>query len=599
MIVKMWKLGYIATYIAMVLSDHAGIQFEPRGELILISQNHQVFAEVSPEEFFYALRHAFVILNTIQRDIFHVYFTNTSSGTREKFRINFASVTTHLELLQQRALEIVKHAGSAFKTENRRKRSLIPSLGKIFGTELLGLVNEDQLREISEQIGAIDTTQDSIIRKVNENSHVIYQLGRDTVEMHRVIQQLANVTEELEESEEKMFELIDEVRLQAITNKVEVALNAFEESIHRLLAGELPDRLVPEDSLLKIINFLKINGHKPLFEREIYRYYKLATVVLLPPLKPKRIRFAIILPLRTASKRLALTEIKTIPIWNDTLKMAMQFAPENRYLAISEDRTIFSVMNNLDICKKESHLTICPATRPLYVGNKNICEYNLYVSNPETIIENVHNCPRKIISKMTPFFEFNAEGFYTYSVKNAMTFDIECDTVKGKQWVKLTDQGTLKLNKSCRAVNKDVILMGNSIWSSENKSFEIKPFEGLSKNVLNEKEMAKIAENLGFTKTLLHSLPDQQYPLEHLLQNLDQAVKTSEYHNWKHAHQAGTLSSFTTALLIIISIIMAIYLRYKYCGHINCSEKLSAVLPQPAEEMDQTRVVFVRQPRLT
>ena len=323
-----------------------------------------------------------------------------------------------------------------------------------------------------------------------------------------------------------------------------------------------PDLVTPETLLEVVESITKQNLH-PIFpssKQFLHILYEYVRVFTLPH---STLSFAIAIPLMGDPKvSLDLYEILTLPhpVKNN---FTINYSNLPRFLAVSDDRTLFSELESLDTCRSYDSNYLCPITSPIYRNTAKSCALAHFLEQNQDTYCNKH------FSSDTPNTQVvKTKAGWLFSSPTAVSLTISCPG--GTRVIDLQrGSGVLSIKEFCKISAKDFILPASAHIESDTPitvEGNIQPFH------LNwtEEELTAI-DTMGdvpLLKDVLITVGDKM-PLAALKSDL------KNLQDIKRLRHIYTITSSTSLSLSSISFLASIFLVILVILYFWCSRKKS------------------------
>lgn len=361
----------------------------------------------------------------------------------------------------------------------RRTRSLLPIIGDALSF-LFGTVSESDLDQINNNIDILNSNQQQIIHDLNWSLSVLnvtrFEVAKNRKSIIEIIGTIQNLDKQILDLknlvEQKFarleqfihtylqFQLImDELKMStqnAVTylENLKMELNML--AMHHLSTGIIsPSDL--KTLLIDIETKLPVNFELPAKPREdIWHYYK--TIMSFAYLEKDQIRIVVQIPLVKATQKFELYKIHNLPLSfpreiDETYSAKYKF--ETEYMMISKSRTSFAFLDyeTAKHCKNPFVSYCDPKLAFMKTSLIETCITSLFLK-----LDNVKQrlCKSYVSVGQLPAAKYLSSGIWVISTNKPLTFTVNCRKQGKSPYSEQINApfGILKLNNTCRAVNK-------------------------------------------------------------------------------------------------------------------------------------------------
>ena len=321
-----------------------GVDFISQGPIPIVSNYHVIVVQVDLGSIFKGLTEASNMIKLLNLSSWEDRHLSELDYDRSKLRMKFLS--KHIQLISERANRL---ANKAFRKNNKRarnKRSLMPGIGKA-SRWLFGTATSDQIKSIQEEVNKVVTGNNDLIQHYNEQVSILKGVSETVKEMKLVSSDIKNISSAIWDIKQNEMKLEYYLEFAVLLNRYESYLNQIHMGIKSMDSGHLATELVQENLVEDVLDNLRARGVN-LISEDYNNIFDFCSVVPMQSDDVNIIRYQILVPLRSHSSTLYLSEIRTVPVWNESLKFALRFKPRHKYLAFDRDLTTFLPLRNLD-----------------------------------------------------------------------------------------------------------------------------------------------------------------------------------------------------------------------------------------------------------
>ncbi|XP_072935016.1 uncharacterized protein [Epargyreus clarus] len=388
-------------------------------------------------------------------------------------------------LLQSNFIKLysLSHLVSA-DSPNRFKRSLE------FGGEILkflfGTLDADDARKYDAAINACQTSETELFRLMKENIHVVKStintfntsLNRLNKNEHRLNSQIDRLNDILTQTTKNNNELIYVSKLNNLVNIIKGSLLTISNSLESILNAILfakanvlhpsvitPTNLVNE--LLKHVNSInkRLDFPVPLNIETIHSlidvsklttyYYrkKIVFVIQIPLISPVKYAVYKLIPLPTPHD----------PMQPNTFALIQPIKP---YLAITEDRLNYAMLDTLEQCRKvDNNYSICPAVTIFPSITNPSCETKLLT---DVVLSLPQECNSRLISGNIDIWQKLSGNRWIFVQSKSNKVTLKCNDITTDY--PIIGTGILKLSNDCIGYSKTLRFTPSTTYSINSKN---------------------------------------------------------------------------------------------------------------------------------
>lgn len=469
-------------------------------------------------------------------------------------------------------LQSLSHIISDRRT-NKVKRSLE------FGGEILkfffGTLDADDARKYDAAIESCKKSETEIFHLMRDNIHIIkstinnfnttiYNLNQNEVRLNTQINNMNNILSQITNTDNLLLYIsklnnllnIIESSLLTISNLLDTTLNAILFSKVNILHPSVISPLSLYNELFNHSNQISKRLDFPV-ALNLETIHSLIDISKLSSYYyNNKVIFVLQIPLITPDK---FTVYKNIPLptpHDDSHTTFALIQPSNSYIALSDDRLHYAMLNTLDKCKIiSSNYSICELTNIYSCINSPNCESKLIT---EVTLSLPSECNAKILYGEIDIWQKlqNNKWIFVQSKPNKLT--IRCNDHINDYSIDGT--GIVKLTANCTGYSKTFQLLPTNYYSFKIKSpldisFDITADDCCKKDIFN-KSLPHLSP-ISLNKINLDSL---KYAT-HQLDSLERELNNLE--NQSHFIKYGQYYSTFTYILIVCLFLYFVYKVYR------------------------------------
>lgn len=456
----------------------------------------------------------------------------------------------------------------------RNKRALFNGIGvafkSLFGTmdfndaeyydQAINKVNENEKHMISlikQQIKVVQST-------IHNFNSTIINIDKNKDIFNENFQKLYNITENLKDSHfnlelkqtiEEQFSFIN-LLLINLENQYNEIINAIlfakNNSLHPSVLT--PSQLVKE--LSKTLPFLPTSTSYvfPLEDHNSYKFIDVLTITYY--FFNNRIIFVISNPLVTTNN-FNLYNLIPLPLINNTNEFLF-IIPNINYLAVSEDKNLYTIFNNLNNCKTFFNITICKNHEPLYLAHSRpICELEILLQHSLS-----RSCDtRKLRGQFEIWHKLEKSNSWLFALPQPTDVTVSCIN-KDTESLTLNNTGIININPNCKVYTSTTTII------SDNPNFEtninsVIPRIDLSKECCNENEKNKKQNKSNIFIPPIQAINLDKDSLKVASDKLDNLDKLADEYNSKFVLKNIVNNSYFSYMLLTLVKLFVCFVLYK------------------------------------
>ena len=352
------------------------------------------------------------------------------------------------------------------KLESRRvKRSFLPFIGDVLGT-LFGTATQSQVSGVKEYLEKLSNSDDEIRHVLDKSITVINHTSFELSTTIRTLNQLIDVNEDIQNDIDELryfkrfvYEFLQLKENSKIVsdsvNELLFELGSLRDKITHAVQGRVTPHLLAPKRLRLVIqqihDLLEPNLQLPFPQHEpLDRYYKLLKCSVIP--SEDGFLFMTHIPLKDTVARFEIYEIQTIPIPFPNTSIVTKYDLEEKYFAISIDRTKVAFLEEfqLRMCMHDS-LNFCPISSPVYTtaSLKDNCAMSLFLNRGN--INEVCQALVSVSDLPSPAAFKVSHGTWIVTTHVPVQFTKICSEINSERIRIEPPMGVVKLEMGCRA----------------------------------------------------------------------------------------------------------------------------------------------------
>ena len=341
----------------------------------------------------------------------------------------------------------------------RPRRGAINLLGQLANL-LFGVATQKEVDNIHNQLNDLNHLSEEERKTLNVHTEILNITVRDLRHIHSAIDKLEaaanNTANIIRHFSIKTSMIEEELRMLETIALLQLALSDLNHDLTSMKLGfqEMLDTyastfVIPDAVFLNILKeaSLKLPGLLFPAEPEFLSVYRdISTVYTRQMATGGYLCFYLLIPMKgDPADVFDIFRMSSLPYPLQNSSYFVETVPASKYLAVTEDRNAYMLIEEFDKCRQHDSLFICPPVGPVYTTNTPVCEIALFLDYPEA----VSLCPKRVVQQFRPHFYRLPDG-WAYSVDRATTLTMVCPSnalTKAKQEVSGT--GVLYVGPSC------------------------------------------------------------------------------------------------------------------------------------------------------
>lgn len=525
------------------------------------------------------------------------YLNNIYSKTKQLCQhksLNEISFCNNHEILDQLIPSIYKQE-KTLKTligNHRQKRALLNIVGSLFKS-IFGTLDEEDAEFYNDAINKVNQNENHLVDLIKQQVQVvkstitnfnntIVSLNNNKITFNENLSKLSKYIEginkkyfdlELKQTIGNHFSLIN-LMLNELETEYETIINSILFAKSNILHPFVMTPLQLIEELKKSLPYLNnaVSYTLPLEPNNAFKLSEYVNIKVYA--NNNRIIYVISNPLTSITK---FNMYNLIPLPLTRNNNLMFILPSFNYLALSEDKNIYTILKNRDACKPTSkNNLICKTTQPFFNTHiRPICEIKLLFP-----IDHIpFDCDARLVKSAGEIWhKLESSNSWLYVLPKITDVTLSC-TSHPTINLMLNKTGLLTVDKNCKVITSSATLISDNTNLEGTYKAIVPSFEIKIENCCEDDDKSKLNE------TLLHLSPLQainldkdslniaSHKLNHIDELADELSKTTT--SWK---SVVTNSYFTYFLLTILKLflIYVVYRIYKNCLKPRCSNSDSS-----------------------
>lgn len=486
---------------------------------------------------------------------------------------------------------IKEMVGKEMKT--RQKRGWFNAMGSIFKT-VFGILDQNDAETYNSAINNITTNENHLLSLFKQQIHVVQStitnfnstitnMQRNKDIFNENFAKIKNLTQlinenyfnlELKQTVEEHLSLltllISELERE-YSGLIDAILLAKNNQLHPMLMS--PRKLIGE--LLKTTSHLPPGTSYPLpvEYRSAYRFLDIINIQYFST--ENRIVFIISVPLISQTNFL-LYNLIALPILSPNNHYVF-ILPNFDYLAVSENRNVYTILKNTDTCISISEFDlICDLREPIFsVKAQTICEIEILLTNPKQI---PIACDTRLMNtQLEIWHKLKRTNTWIFVLSKPTDVTLNCEHPEVKNLL-LSHTGIISIGSDCKIYTSVTTISAESEKLLENtfKAAAIPKFPLEENCCLNKIKNKSI--KIEFIPGQAINLDKESLKVSsHKLENLEILADkiTNDHSNFSDHIINNNYFVFFFCSVLKIFLIYCLYKLYKYCIKRNVTEENS------------------------
>lgn len=464
----------------------------------------------------------------------------------------------------------------ASDSPHRYKRSI--EVGGELLKFLFGTLDADDARKYDAAINACQSNEKELFNLMKENIHIVKStvtsfnstLTKLNKNENRLNLQIEHLNDVISQTSQTNNNLLYISKINNLVNIIEGSLLAVSNSLETILNSILfaktnvlhPSVITPSNLLKELIQHNNIMNKRldfplPLNLETIHTLIDISTLTVY--YYNKRIVFIMQIPLISPVKYVVYKLIP-LPTPHDSSKPStfVLVHPTKPYLAITEDRLNYALLDNINQCLKITNdYSICTLTSIQSTNSNPCCETKLLT---EVVLSLPNECDKRLLYGRIDIWQRINDNKWIYVQSNNNKLTVKCgDDIKDYP---IIGTGLLKLTSDCIGYSKTLQFIPSTTTTFTYKNqfvidFDITQDDCCRKEMLNK--TIPLLSPLSLSNIDLDSLQHASNQLDHLEKEMNNYQEQSHFVKYVHYY-----SGFTYFIVTLIFIII-IYKLYAYC----------------------------------
>ena len=378
----------------------------------------------------------------------------------------------------------------------RKRRSLLPWAGRIL-SGLFGVVSEEQLQVVLQQIQSLASNQADIVHDIEDQVSLINVTRVELGENRHAINTLIEVTRELKN---RMGDTTGQIvntllpfkqfvvtylqiqlhlgELRDFLSRATTYITRVEMKLNQLSLGHLSPAILPPNQLQMMLLAVrnKIPARLMLPGDPItqlwYYYTRLHCSAIV---HANKLVVLVNLPLLDSSGQLEIYTIVNMPVPYPSTNLTAVYALQFQQFGISKDRTEYVILSNEEMLRCGSEeLKFCSLNSPVYnVNEKETCEIAMFLRKTDQVRKLCHT---KVSTEMLPLAERLGTENWLLAISKPTRFTLVCENDHGYEVEVEPPVALLYVPAGCGAVSGEMRL---PIYVHGEEEFEVEASDKL------------------------------------------------------------------------------------------------------------------------
>ena len=341
---------------------------------------------------------------------------------------------------------------------NRDKRGAVNFIGSIANT-LFGTATQSQIDYIHARLNSLNTLTERERQVLNVHSEIINVTLTDLTNVHTALDKLEKASEmtgqiintmylDIRQNAQALIILETLMYVQLAVSTIASDHVKLRIGLQKMLETFISPEIISNEFLLSLLKDVSAKTTGLLFPStpEFLGLHKAAIRVMFKKTALTGLTFYLLIPLRgNPVDTYNVFRMTSLPYPIPNTDSFILHQPTNKYLVISESRTLYFFTNDFQMCRRHDSLLMCPSTGPIYSSTMDSCELAIFLKKKSAS----SLCQKLIVKKFPPIFIKNING-WTYSTSAPLDITLNCVNNDAKKR-RYTIQGTgnLEVGSSC------------------------------------------------------------------------------------------------------------------------------------------------------
>ena len=471
--------------------------------------------------------------------------------------------------------------------QTRSKRGALNFVGEV-GNALFGTATQEQIDQIHNILNKQKSLTEEERQQLNLHSQILNVTTAQIDKLDHAVGNLRSTVNSLVSNvsllsaRDKMWHELNNVLLftnNVISSRIlfsnfRTHLTNVKLGINQMLEHKLSPFLVPTHTLLQLLSEASVVHPGLLYPPRpeyVGLYRDIIRIVPKSSNTDNIFYFYIMLPLRgLPGSSFDLFQIHSLPVSVPNTSYFGQIEVKNKFFAVSQDRSTYTMFDQLTDCNIHNHLYVCPPTGPLYTSAVLNCVAAIFFNDPIS----VNICPTTLFTHYHPIFIDTNDG-WVYSTPTPISFSLNCPAKKLTQnLVEVSHTGILRIPAGCGASSSSITLPATSQTTGRGTTLSAVP---LKLNIKFPSAAKTAVTRLNITASDEPILQTSTQQLVHQLR----MIKAAQPENDVARHLQGVTIASVAGVTLLMSVILMYAGKQWYEKSRNGKEKPTAINDVP------------------
>ena len=353
--------------------------------------------------------------------------------------------------IKRSAREFIKNRlGPNQPRHYRTKRAVFNFVGEISNI-LFGTSTEKSINEIHEEMQKQSNYNMLTANKINLHSQILNETIADLASLHAFANKTTIALKALELAQQESNNINFKIQIMSsILTELEINLNIVRGDYQNLINGisdfmdSYPSTHIISDSLFsELLSAAAQRGNGLLFPQQLSNIglFRETSRIFSRHLNDGGIMFFLTIPLKSHTYgEFNVYEVNSLPLPLPNTTQFIEYIPDSKYLAVSDDSDRFLQFNDINHCVEHMSTLICHPKSPIMNSRASNCMYNIFNSKPN------NTCRKVIMKNFTPRFIRVKDGFI-YATDTPLVLRADCGSER--RIVKISNSGFLPIRDEC------------------------------------------------------------------------------------------------------------------------------------------------------
>ena len=443
---------------------NAPLWFNRMYKMVITGENYIVPISFSPQTLITNIDTTLTYINTVNNTIFKdldngMHYGTMSNNDRvtaiDQFKMHnsmkLERIHSEFQKIKRSATDfITNRLGPINPRHARNKRGVLNFVGEISNI-LFGTSTEREIDEIHNAIKNQENFNQITLNRINLHSSILNETISDLASLHNIANKTTIALKALELAQQEANNINFKIQiLLSILTELEINLNIVRNDYQNLINGisefltSYPStHIIPDSLFTELLTAAAQKGNGLLFPQQQSNVglFRETSAISSRHLNNEVIIFFLTIPLASHTYgAFNVYEVNSVPISLFNSTQFIEYIPDAKFLAVSDDTDRFQQFNDFSNCIRHVNTLICHPRTPIMNSKASNCIYNIFT------FKGNNTCTKIITQKFTPRFIRVKDGFI-YATDTPLVLRAQCGSER--RIMKIKDSGFLNLDDNC------------------------------------------------------------------------------------------------------------------------------------------------------